>query len=708
MAGFASFGMPMGNDNSAAAQKARKEGLARIALAKKSGYKGGNFIGGKSGPIMESTSVGDFANRLGRYFTVDVGDATSRTIQDTFLGGKGKSNVLDYSLLKPDTGFGILDAAIKYNPTNLLAGNLLNNPDFSQMLAPGDIIPVQKVASLGLKGAKIAAPSILKGIKGAAERTSPDALSAASGGLLRGSPVRAARSAPEPDEFDKIINAAKAEDPTLGDVAPEGTAPAPFRSDLDWDESMSVNYAKAVKKIIDDLEPSYQKLLDDGEDAKIIYPLVDDSIAALDSEIGNLTMRRYNHNDLEDFLGRFAAPDDYIVADGTLAKRADELVHEIGVEYERWGADPEVWLRETGRERAKEVRGLLDSVDMGASKPVSEAASATREAAFNAEQTQKATQQLDIYNAVEIPATKGGGNTTKGILKGTGGGETRQRKIQNLLKAPFNSKVKPTGNDINNYNIGTLMKRLERANERAGVNNNKIKILNTGDFDINKGIGNIDPNVLNEMRSMIAKAKDRYRSIWDKYGIDGFDLSHLVALDKGGPNVWSNLELLPRKLNVEQLTAPYFAYSRGLTGRGEKSSLLSGIASKVTDVSPSQSNKVQRSKEKLEGEIKDYLVKAYGASDPITKDKDVVEWIKEASIAGKAEKASDPSTWTTAQRAAYDAGDWRTFSSLRGYTPDEIAQFEKYMMLSEKIAKKYEQDGVSLFDPDLEKFLKTL
>jgi hypothetical protein len=28
-------------------------------------------------------------------------------------------------------------------------------------------------------------------------------------------------------------------------------------------------------------------------------------------------MARYNHNDLEDFLGRVAAPDDYIVADST-------------------------------------------------------------------------------------------------------------------------------------------------------------------------------------------------------------------------------------------------------------------------------------------------------------------------------------------------------------------------------------------------------
>lgn len=345
MAGFASFGVPMGNDNSAAAQKARKDALARLALAKKNGYKSGGFIGGKSGPIMESTSVGDFINRLARNYTVDVGDAASRIVQDTFLGGKGKSNVLDYSLVAPDTGLGILDAAIKYNPTNLLAGNLLNNPDFSQMLAPGDVVPVQKVASLGLKGAKIAAPSILKGVKGAAARTSPDALSAASGGLLRGSPVRAARGAPEPDEFDEIINAAKAEDPTLGDVAPEGTAPASFRSESDWDESMSVNYKKARQKIIYDIEEAIP--LEFGDDFNIIKPILDDSIAALDSEIGNLTMGRYNHNDLEDFLGKIAEPDDYIVADSTLSNRADDLVREIGEEAEKFKGDPDVWLLDT-------------------------------------------------------------------------------------------------------------------------------------------------------------------------------------------------------------------------------------------------------------------------------------------------------------------------------------------------------------------------
>lgn len=43
-----------------------------------------------------------------------------------------------------------------------------------------------------------------------------------------------------------------------------------------------------------------------------------------------------------------------------------------------------------------------------------------------------------------------------------------------------------------------------------------------------------------------------------------------------------------------------------------------------------------------------------------------------------AEKVSDPADWTAAERAAYDSGDTRKFSELRGYTEDEIAQFERY------------------------------
>lgn len=44
-----------------------------------------------------------------------------------------------------------------------------------------------------------------------------------------------------------------------------------------------------------------------------------------------------------------------------------------------------------------------------------------------------------------------------------------------------------------------------------------------------------------------------------------------------------------------------------------------------------------------------------------------------------AEKVSDPATWTAAERAAYDAGDMAEFSRLRGYTEEEIADFQELM-----------------------------
>lgn len=119
---------------------------------------GGDIIGGKSGPVFEAASPGDAINRIARNYTVDVGDATSRIIQDTFLGGKGQSNLLDYSLVQPNTGITALDNIVKYNPTNLLLGNFLNNKDFSQVLAPGDVVPVQKAASLTAKGVKAGLP----------------------------------------------------------------------------------------------------------------------------------------------------------------------------------------------------------------------------------------------------------------------------------------------------------------------------------------------------------------------------------------------------------------------------------------------------------------------------------------------------------------------------------------------------------------------
>jgi len=731
MAGFASFGMPIGNDNSAAAKKARKEGLARIALAKKSGYKGGDIIGGKSGPIMESTSVGDFVNRLARNYTVDVGDATSRTIQDTFLGGKGKSNMLNYSLVKPDTGFGLLDAAIKYNPTNLLAGNLLNNSDFSQMLAPGDIIPVEKAASLGLKGAKIAAPSILKGVKGAAARTSPDVLSAASGGLLRGSPIRAARSTPEPSEFDKIINAAKAEDPTLGNVVPEGIDPPVFRSELDWDESMSVNYDKAVKKISDDLLMRQRGAL--GEDPTIINPLIDDSIAALDSEIGNLMGRNYNHNDLEDFLGKIAAPDDYTVADATLAKRADDFISEIDTESVLWSADPEAWLLDTQfnmdaaakaavkKDNKDVLRQNIDYSRQGPedflSNPGGPAPSSNNLAAPRGKfEGMPKDPLMGDYLLAPSEQRNLSGSTLVGVVKDIEYVKTldtgkASRPAMRSVPNKMTDRYGPSG-DLN------FSKTLRGYMQHFYENNPKIENLsvtnkdlyNSDDFlhgghDLDKPFGKIrgteeNPKPpthwvwkdLNEVAERLVAAEKRGDIILGP--LKGQDYTPIIKFLIQNPNHKSSKVFFTRNpLFKNYKTVEEFA------DNGFANHLIGDVAKKQDIVKRNYN---------IENSIKKYLIKTYGKKDPITKDPDVVEWMKEARIAGNAEKVSDPSTWTTAQRAAYDAGDWRTFSSLRGYTPEEIAQFEKYMMLSERIAKKYEQDGKSIFDPDLEEFLKTL
>ncbi len=47
-----------------------------------------------------------------------------------------------------------------------------------------------------------------------------------------------------------------------------------------------------------------------------------------------------------------------------------------------------------------------------------------------------------------------------------------------------------------------------------------------------------------------------------------------------------------------------------------------------------------------------------------------------------AEKFSDPSTWTAEEKAAYDSGDWKTFSKLRGYTDEEMADFNRWLELA--------------------------
>lgn len=353
MAGAASFGIPMGNDKSVAANKARKDALARIALLKKKEMDTATYIAGEVAKLLLPDPA-----------------TIKRAVKDPSGTLRGAAEIA--SLTNPSSYIARASNLIQGKGLSLYGSDL---EDVGQAAEIAGLIPggkgVGATFKVAEKGVSAASKGLLRGVGEAASRTSADALSAASGGLLRGSPVRAARTAPEPDEFDAIISAAKAEDPTLGNVVPAGVEPPVFRSELDWDESMSVNYDKARKKITMDLLSRQKGAA--GEDPTLINPLIDDSIAALDDEIGNLSMRNYNHNDLEDFLGKVAEPDDYTVADSTLAKRADELVGSIDDDAVVWSVDPEAWLRETGRSGGPEdVRGLLEGLDMGATSPVSE------------------------------------------------------------------------------------------------------------------------------------------------------------------------------------------------------------------------------------------------------------------------------------------------------------------------------------------------
>lgn len=69
-----------------------------------------------------------------------------------------------------------------------------------------------------------------------------------------------------------------------------------------------------------------------------------------------------------------------------------------------------------------------------------------------------------------------------------------------------------------------------------------------------------------------------------------------------------------------------------------------------------------------------------------------------ARATSAAEKQSDPATWTPEERAAYDSENWEEFSRLRGYTPEEIAQYREYTNLANELIKEYGVDAVQSLD----------
>ncbi len=81
-------------------------------------------------------------------------------------------------------------------------------------------------------------------------------------------------------------------------------------------------------------------------------------------------------------------------------------------------------------------------------------------------------------------------------------------------------------------------------------------------------------------------------------------------------------------------------------------------------------------------------------------DPDVVEFVRTSRRRDAEEKESSPYDWTDAENAAYDSGDWRRFSELRGYTPAEIENFGRSMELARALDARYGEDFAIALDHD--------
>lgn len=75
------------------------------------------------------------------------------------------------------------------------------------------------------------------------------------------------------------------------------------------------------------------------------------------------------------------------------------------------------------------------------------------------------------------------------------------------------------------------------------------------------------------------------------------------------------------------------------------------------------------------------------ADDPMFR-----EWLDLADKTARAEKISSWTTWTAEEAAAYEAGDTVTFSRLRGYTEEEIADFQRFVALVSQLSIRYQAD----------------
>jgi hypothetical protein len=68
------------------------------------------------------------------------------------------------------------------------------------------------------------------------------------------------------------------------------------------------------------------------------------------------------------------------------------------------------------------------------------------------------------------------------------------------------------------------------------------------------------------------------------------------------------------------------------------------------------------------------------------------DWVQALDRTARAEKVSSWTTWTLAEREAYDAEDVVAFSRLRGYTEPEIADYLAYLELTRRLDAQHPDD----------------
>lgn len=80
---------------------------------------------------------------------------------------------------------------------------------------------------------------------------------------------------------------------------------------------------------------------------------------------------------------------------------------------------------------------------------------------------------------------------------------------------------------------------------------------------------------------------------------------------------------------------------------------------------------------------------------------DIAEFERLAKSVSQKEKQSDPSTWTPEQTRLYQTGNWKAFSRSRGYTEDEINEYERFINAANAIDEKYGPGTAAGIDYDV-------